>query len=60
MYRYIDPFEKKYVIVAEKRNWISERFYIWFILTFGNRVGTRQPFRWILHKEVKMEDNNEN
>jgi len=38
-------------LVAIKRPWIPDWFYSVFIWTFGNQLGTRQPFRWLLHCE---------
>lgn len=53
MYKHIDPFEEK--LIEIKREWISDSFYKIFILIFGNKLGTIQPFRWILHKKIKKE-----
>ncbi len=43
-----------YALVAIKRTWIPEFVYSLFNIAFGNRLGTIQPFRWILHREVKL------
>ena len=59
MYRYIDPLEKKLVLVAAKRELIPEWFYKLFVLICGNTMGTMQPFRWLLHREIKERSNDQ-
>jgi hypothetical protein len=54
MYRCIDPMEKTYQKVVGLR--VSEGFYKWFNHAFGNRIGTFPPFRWALHRNIKVPD----
>jgi hypothetical protein len=57
MYKYIDPLEETYTLIFIQRKCISDEFYKWFNVTFGNRVGAIQPFKWLLHQKIKIERN---
>jgi hypothetical protein len=53
MYEHINPLNNEYGLVSIKRECIPNKVYSLFITIFGNKIGTKQPFRWIIFKEIK-------
>jgi len=53
MYKYINPLDRTYQKVTVILR-VPEKFYAQFNRIFGNRLGTFQPFRWLLHKNIKV------
>jgi hypothetical protein len=52
-YRVINPLQESYDLLLRKRKFIPEIIYRAFVYIFGDKLGTKTPFRWLLHKETK-------
>lgn len=46
------PDDTEYGLVAVPRRLVPDRLLAWISDTFGNEFATKQPWRWILYREL--------